>query len=167
MTHAAPNNEDSSLNDLERLGQSMGAGAAGEAGGSEALPALPQRKAPAFLKFMPEVVREMWDRGATFKLDSNSGELLIDGFYKNGALRLDVRDEGVVAIDRRGRESQIRSFDDLVNLNYRFWRQANSQKGVYIQPHRPWLDAMLDKKKLKRQVIFVAADENDGADIEE
>lgn len=156
------NENPNSLDDLERLGQSI---TTVIDDGDEALAPLPPRKAPAFLRFMPDLVRDMWEKGANFTLESTSGELLVEGFYKNGPLRLDLRENGVVAIDKRGRERDIRSFDDLADLNYKFWRQANSQKGVYVHPLRPWVDAMLDKKKLKRQVIYVPADENDDIDL--
>lgn len=157
MTHA--NEEASSLDDLDKLGHRM------SSGDDSNLPPMPERSAPSFLRFLPPLVREMWDKGANLQLDNASGMLLIDGFYKNGAMKLDFRENGIVAIDKRGRESDVRSFDDLVDLNYAFWRQANSQKGVYVQPQRPWLDAMLEKKKLKRQVIFVAADDSDTGDL--
>lgn len=160
MSQPDSNNESTSLNDLDALGQSMGEGAAA------GLAPLPARAAPAFLRFMPDAIRELWNKGANFNLDGTSGEITLDGFYKNGPMRLVLRQEGkkegMVAIDKRGRETNIRGFDDLVELNYIHWRQANSQKNTYVQPSRPWLDAFLDKKKVKRQVFFVPADEAEG-----
>jgi hypothetical protein len=153
MAHKTDHDESASLNALGALEQTMS---------SESLAPIPQRAAPGWLRFMPDVIRSLWDKGATFKMDGNSGEISLDGFYKNGPMRLLLRDEGVVAIDRRGRETNIAKFEDLVELNFQFWRQANSQKNIYVQPQRPWLDGFLDKKLVKRQVIFIPADESEG-----
>lgn len=146
-------NEENSLDQLGALGKSMGHGEGADQG-------VPARVAPGWLKFMPGLVRELWDKGVEFTLDGQSGDINMIGFYKQDPVKLELRDDGMVAIDKRGRETNIKSFDDLVDLNYTFWRQANSRKGVYVQPVQPWLGAFLEKKKVKRQVLFVPVDDD-------
>lgn len=119
------------------------------------LPPMPQRDAPGYFRFMPPLVQELWNRGAELNLD-RSGEFLIEGFYRNGALRLLERDGQMVAIDRRNRESVIQGFDDLARINHQWWC-ASSKRGQYVVPNRPWLDHFIQNKWAKRQVIYVPA----------
>lgn len=150
-------NEGESLEQLGALGKSMGQ----EQGGADAVA---ERVAPGWIKFMPPLVRELWNKGVEFTMDGQSGEIHMTGFYKQDPVKLDLREDGIVAIDKRARETNIKSFEDLVDLNYKFWRQANSRKGVYVQPTQPWLGAFLEKKKVKRQVLFVPVDDGEDED---
>ena len=138
--------------DLDMLGQSIGMAADDESA------ALPKRAAPGMLRFMPPLIRETWDRGATFQLDNNTGDILIDGFYKNGPLRVSVTDEGLVAHEFPDKKTPVAAFSDLVDINFRYWTKLNRPKGVYIHPERPWLDAFRERNLVTRTVIYIPAD---------
>lgn len=113
-----------------------------------------ERHPPGWLAFMPPFIKDLWQKGVNFEMDSQKGEFLIKGFYKNGDLRLAVRQEQFIAIDRREKETVIRKFEDLVELNYQWWVASNT-KTQYMAPAEPWLDAFLSSKRAKRKVIYV------------
>lgn len=115
---------------------------------------------PGFLKFMPPLVQEAARRGAVFNLDKSDWSLTLDGFYKNGPMKIIQTEKGLVAVDKHKKEKHLAVFDDLVLLNFEWWRASNS-KTTYIMPERPWLDCFIDKKWVKRKVIFEPADSND------
>ncbi|MCA8162046.1 hypothetical protein [Burkholderia cepacia] len=109
------------------------------------------------LRFFPPTLRDMARAGVNFTLD-NSGAVTVNGFYKRGPLSIEIADDdSLTAIDRRGQKHPIRTYDDLVALNYRAWIQSNT-RGESFAPERPWLDAFIAKNWVKRQVIFVPRD---------
>lgn len=124
------------------------------------LPPLVVGEIPGFLKFMPPVIQEAARQGAQFRLDPADWSLMLDGFYKNGPLKIAISATGdISATDRRDRVTHIAHFDDLVLLNFQWWRASNT-KTVYTVPQRPWLDSFIQKKWVKRKVIFEPADES-------
>lgn len=114
---------------------------------------------PAYLKRMPELIQDLWKRGVQFNIDTKVGDFLLDGFYTNGPLRLSEQDEGMVAIDKRGRKEAISSFDDLARINFRWWR-LSTDKDRYMIPQRPWIDAFIQNKWVTRKVIYLPAEDN-------
>ena len=119
---------------------------------NEFLPPMEIKEPPGFLRFFPPIIKQMADLGASFRLEQD-GALYLDGFYKNGPMKLDFEGENLVAIDRRNRKESISNFDDLVKLNFKWWKMGNT-KSTYITPERPWLDQFIEKKWVKRKVIF-------------
>ena len=90
------------------------------------------------------------------------GVLHLDGFYKNGPMKIDFDDAGgIIAVDRRGRKTAIAHFDDLVQLNFQWWRMGMGKKNEYSIPERPWIDHFIEKKWVKRKVIFEPIDDLD------
>lgn len=132
----------------------------------EALPALPERQAPGYLRYMPPLVQDLWARGAEIAMDGKTGEILIEGFYRNGAMRLIDKGGAMVAIDKQERETPIKDFEDLALLNFRWWKLANGRTPNatqhYVVPNRPWLDLFVQRKWATRKVIYVPAE--DGGD---
>lgn len=118
----------------------------------------PERPMPPSVKRMPALLQELWKKGVQFSLDSRTGDFLVEGFYTNGALRLSEQDDGMQAVDKRGRKEHVVSFDDLARINFRWWR-LSTDKDRYIAPQRPWIDAFTQNKWVTRKVIFVPADD--------
>ena len=117
-----------------------------------------------FMRFMPALVKEMNRKGVPFTLDGNTGIITIAGFYKNGPMTLEVEaNDDIVSIDKRAKRKVMKTYDDLVALNYKWWR-ASTGRGVNITPDRPWLDAFLEKGLIKRVVIFVPRDEQESVE---
>ena len=129
-------------------------------------PAAAERPLPNFLKFFPPLIQDLWKRGVDITMDPKEGELLLDGFYDNGPLRLRFENDRFKAIDKRAKVTPISSYDDLVMVNFEWWKAANAgtKNKKYTAPNRPWLDAFKEKKLVKRSVIYV---ENDGQGDEE
>ena len=94
------------------------------------------------------------------------GALYIEGFYRNGPMKIDFEGESVIAIDRKGRKTEIRHFDDLVQLNFTWWRLSNGRSG-YIVPERPWIDQFIEKKWVKRKVIFEPIEDSEKVNDED
>jgi hypothetical protein len=124
-------------------------------------PATKSRVMPGFIRRMPALIQSLFQSGVDFSMDTK-GDLLIEGFYDNGPMRL-VLDENdrVKAVDKRNKATPITSFDDLVTINFEWWKLTNAAaKGKkYTAPTQPWLGSFQTKNLVKRQVIFV---ENDG-----
>ncbi len=130
---------------------------------TEQLAPLPQRSMPGFLKYFPSVIQEFHSNGADFKLDGSTGDLVFEGFYKNNTVRLVEKNNQFVAVDKKGKEHLVRSWDDLCKLNYRFWVAANpissTSKGIYTEPERPYLDYFIREKLVERVVMFIPRQE--------
>jgi len=118
----------------------------------DSLPPLEIKAPPGFLRFFPPVIKQIAELGAQFKMETD-GALYIEGFYRNGPMKIDFEGETVIAVDRRGRKTPITHFDDLVQLNFQWWRISNGRSG-YVVPERPWIDQFIEKKWVKRKVIF-------------
>lgn len=149
--------ENKNLHQLDELNHRL----SGASGTSDGLPELPAvRPIPGALRFMPPLIHECWTRRAYVTMDQE-GNLFMEGFYKNGAMKLEVLDNNqIVAEDRRGKKTTIKSFDDLVKLNYLWWKNSIT-KSSYPIPGRPWADHFLEKGLVKRRVIFVPHDEDE------
>ena len=109
---------------------------------------------------MPDVIKRIHAAGSTVILNSD-GSISVPGFYRNGDMRLEVENGKkvqVVAVDRRGRRTVISSFDDLVALNFRWWKLSGG-RNTYVVPERPWIDQFIDKKWVRRKVIFEPIDD--------
>ena len=73
-----------------------------------------------------------------------------------GPLRLTVERESIVAHESADRKTPILSYNDLVDINFRYWcRMNNRNKGTYIQPEQPWLESFKDRNLVTRTVVFV------------
>ena len=123
----------------------------------DTLPPLEIQAPPGFLRFFPPLIKQMAELGVQFKMEQD-GALYVEGFYKNGPMKLDFEGDNLVAIDKRGRKTAIGHFDDMLQLNFQWWRLSNG-KSSYVVPERPWLDKFIDKKWVKRKVIFEPIDE--------
>lgn len=121
------------------------------------LPPLTIQPPPGFLRFFPPLIKQIANLGGLFKMEQD-GALYIDGFYKNGPMKIDFENDDLVAVDKRGRKTPIFNFDDLVQLNFLWWRMANGKKNEYVLPERPWLDQFIEKKWVKRKIIFEPVD---------
>lgn len=132
----------------------------------QSLTSAPVRPMPHFIQFMPPLIKDLFQRGVDFSLDP-SGALLLSGFYDNGPLQLLVDAQGhFSAIDKRKKSTPITNYDDLVMINYDWWKITNAaSKGKkYTAPNSPWLEAFKDKKLVRRSVIYIENDGKDGSD---
>lgn len=151
--------ETNNLDQLTALDQRLN----GPSSSDDGIHDVEERAAPGMLRFLPPLLQDFWARKAYFTMDQQ-GAIQMDGFYKHGPMRLDIRDNNqLVAIDRRNRETKINSFDDLVMLNFEWWKSSNT-KNQYVVPQRPWIDSFTEKKLVKRKVIYLPYDAEDNAE---
>lgn len=130
-----------------------------ESGAGTAAP--PAGDPPGWIRYMPPLLRDLWERGLPLAFDSKTGEVAIDGFYRNGPMRTTINSDGTLtAIDRRGDKTRIATFDDLARLNFLWWRQAiKSHPDHHIAPKRPWIDFFIAHKLVRRVTMLVPVDE--------
>jgi len=157
-----PTDESTDLTQLDSLASRLGDSSALGLGVEDGIAALEEREAPGALMFLPPLLQDFWTNKAYFTMGSD-GKLSMEGFYKNGPLVLEIHNTReapkIVAVDKRNRETHIKSYDDLVNLNYFWWKQSNSKTSL-TPPVLPFVNSFLDKKLVKRKVIFVPFDED-------
>jgi hypothetical protein len=114
------------------------------------------------LNFLPPILKEAAEKGVKFQINSD-GSCKIEGFYKNGDLNVVPNKDGktFTAFDKRKRETIIHNFEDLVKINYDWWKQSNTKK-TYTQPERPFLDYFIENKWVVRKIFFLPnEDDND------
>jgi hypothetical protein len=117
--------------------------------------------APGWLKFMPDLVRQLWDHGVRFSMNTTTGTIDVDGFYHHGPMSLEITPSGSLqAIDRKGVRTGITSYEDLARLNYDWWLQTtrNNRRDRYIIPGAPWLDTFVALRLAQRKIIVVPRD---------
>lgn len=114
---------------------------------------------PANRRSLPSVVEEAIGRDVRVMLTKSGYE--IDGFYKLGPVRLEPAADGahLVAIDRKEVSTSIKTFDDLVRLNYECWKKSRDKGAAFINPGREWVEEFGRLNLVKRQVIFVPGDD--------
>lgn len=150
------NDETTNLKQLNALGERMGSNDEAD----EADQHIEEPEAPGMLRFLPALIQEFWAQKAYFTMEKD-GSLSMEGFYKNGPMRLEIRsNDQLVAIDKRGRVTEISSFEDLADLNYFWWKNANT-KTSYVDPARPWADNFVERKMVRRKVIYQPLENED------
>ncbi len=153
-----PSDENSNLTQLDGLASRLGDNSVGK---DDGIAPVEEREAPGALMWMPPLMQEFWAKKAYFTIGSD-GKMAMEGFYKNGTLVLDIRGTReapkIIAIDKRGRETEIKTFDDLVALNFFWWKQSNTKNTIEL-PVQPFVNHFLEKKLIKRKVIYVPFDD--------
>lgn len=120
-----------------------------------------EKEIPFKLRRRHPLFTELWLKGVNFIEEGLSDFIEVEGFYKAGNCRLIEDEHGLFYTDRRGNQTRIDRFDDLIPINFQMWRQANSRKGVYVQPSQPWLDEFVQRKMVKRQVLYIPLNPED------
>lgn len=86
----------------------------------------------------------------------------IEGFYKSGSVTLSMpygSDEGDVifkCIARYGEETNLYSFDNLVELNFNWWVRSADRLSDWRQPDPKWRRALVEHGYAKEETIVAA-----------
>ena len=121
------------------------------------------------LRFLPPFFTEIAEKGVAFSMDGLTGNFLVEGFYRNGPMKLQVTEtDDIKTIDKNGKEVLVRNYEDLMRLNYRWWVRS-STRTTYVSPNRPWINDYIKAGLVERKVIFVPnqKDDSDGSEGEE
>lgn len=110
-------------------------------------------------RLLPQLIDQAVKCGARVILTSAGYEL--EGFYKLGPMRLEpaVDNSCLVAIDKKETRTNVKSFDDLVRLNYDCWKKCRDKGYAYINPGREWVEEFSRLNLIKRQVIYVPGED--------
>lgn len=124
------------------------------------LPPVIIKPAPGWLQFMPQILQQTQAVGGNLRAEAD-GKVFLDGFYKNGPMLIEFDEQkNVYAVDRRDRRTAISHLDDFIQLNFNWWRASNTKKTAYTLPEQPWLNYFIEKKWVKRKVVFEPIDDN-------
>ena len=97
------------------------------------LPELKINALPNFLKFIANnvpVVMELHNAGVKMSMEMESGKIIVSGFYKLGDLHLRLDEKNQIIAEDKDSEKVIRSFEDLCQLNYRWWSASNPKSAL-------------------------------------
>ncbi|MCY8636429.1 hypothetical protein MOD96_01270 [Bacillus sp. S17B2] len=98
-----------------------------------------------------EVLNELKDRGVLVRVECD-GSLNVDGIYMGCSALIREREEGKVeVVTSKGKVSELKSFQDLVELNYR-WFKDSSKDGY---PDTIWLEILFDYGYVKKEITTV------------
>jgi len=121
-----------------------------------------RREVSGWLSLFPSEIKLWASKGIEFEWSSKDDTLKINGFYKQGPMRLELLKNNFVAVDKKDKRVDIKNFDDLVLLNYRCWRRSHTRGGkVGPEPDRMFVDAFLERGWIKRQWSYAPGDEPD------
>jgi hypothetical protein len=121
------------------------------------------------LRFLPPFFTELAEKGVSFSMEGLTGNFLVEGFYRNGPMKVQVTEsDDIKAIDKNGKEVIVHNYDELMRLNFRWWVRSSS-RNTYVSPNRPWINDYIKAGLVERKVIFVPIqeDESDAGDNEE
>ena len=148
---------DESLNDLNSLAQHF------EHDESPTPPPL-DAKLTGALRFLPPFFREIAEKGVSFQMEGLSGIFHIEGFYRNGPMKIQIKDnDDITAIDKNGNETVVKNYDELMRLNFTWWKRS-STRNTYVIPHKPWITDFMKENLVERKVIYVPLDENNDSE---
>ncbi len=112
----------------------------------------------SFYAQLPEWVAQAVIKGIKLNLVPSGVE--VDGFYRNGTIIVSIAASGAcVAVDKKGHEEKIENFDDLVRLNYDWWKKSRAKKLEWMSPGKEWMEDFIRLNLVKRQVTFIPGDE--------
>lgn len=89
-----------------------------------------------------ELVKKALRRGANVEvfLDGDDLGYRIVGFYKSGTVRLKMEEEKCIALARYGERTEIEEWDDLVRLNYKWWKSSKERHLGWSRPEDAFID---------------------------
>jgi hypothetical protein len=123
---------------------------------SAASPA-PQRKKKVSV---PSLIMETISINVSARLDPDLGGWVIPGFYKAGGLLIkfnDNSDEGIatpIGYKRAKVGHVVKTFDDLVELNYSWWCASRKENVEFEDPSEDWKDEFVERQMLERKMIY-------------
>lgn len=113
---------------------------------------------------MNPIIREILEKGLTLTIGYNKEEdrfeYTLGGFYKSDTITLIERagydDVSLMAIARYKEHTIIHNFDELVMLNYSWWKSSQNRFDGWNAPNGDWLPFFLEKKlvEVETKIIY-------------
>ena len=109
-------------------------------------------------RVLPEMIETAVTKGVRVVLTKTGYE--IEGFYKSGSVTLEPDiTGGMTATDKKDGKSIVKSFDDIVRLNYDWWKKSRGKSAEFVNPGKEWIDEFVRLGLVKRQVLFIPGDD--------
>lgn len=107
---------------------------------------------------MNEIIEETLKKGIPVKMEYNQEkkrvEYSIDGFYKSGNIKLIENNYGVlISHSRYDTANEIKSFNDIVRLNYEWWELSKNRFIDWSEPDSMWLPHLLELGLVDEKII--------------
>jgi hypothetical protein len=100
------------------------------------------------------VVLECIDRGLI--LEVTKDYVSIPGFYKSDCVKLYLGlTDDLIAIARYDERTIIKSFKDLVELNYQWWKNSENRSQAWKSPDDRWADFMVEFGLVMKSVLQI------------
>lgn len=113
---------------------------------------------PGSSRSLPAIIDEAVRKGIRVMLTPSGYEL--DGFYRGGPMRVEPGEEGtMIAIDKKEKQTVLSTFDDLVRLNYDWWKMSRDKRADWVNPGKEWIEEFGRLNLVKRQVMFIPGDD--------
>lgn len=103
---------------------------------------------------MEEIIKELLQKGieiAGVYLKNGELAVVLSGFYKSGTATLFRQDNKVVAATRYNEVTEISDFEDLVQLNYRWWQYSKDRYEGWSAPDSAWLPHLIELGLVKEK----------------
>lgn len=98
------------------------------------------------------IVEELVEKG--YEVTVSKAGIKVDGFYKSGTVLLNELEDGTLtATDRYGKETVLNSFEDLVYLNFSWWK--TSKERGWGEPNSFWLEEFKTLGLVKEKTVRV------------
>jgi hypothetical protein len=111
-------------------------------------------------RLVPMAIQEVVAIGVGAKYDESQEGWVLEGFYKAKGLliKYDEAQQSGVAIplsNKRIQGSVIKSFDDLVELNYAWWNVSRKENVDYEIPEDGWKEEFIEKEMVERKMLYI------------
>lgn len=106
------------------------------------------------IAFETEVLKEIYEKlkehNIGFEINMAEEEILVEGFSKSGVAALKEAPNGdVYAYTRYDQVTEMRSFEDLVALNFE-WFDSYRDRKPFTEPDISWADVLIEYGYLKQ-----------------
>lgn len=140
-------------NEVESLMQDLTSATGGEpVANKPTTPAARRRRA------VPEAIQEVVALGVGARFDESLSGWVIPGFYRAKGLlvRYDEKNIGsaVPLSNKRIQGQPVKSFDDLVELNYAWWNVSRKESLEFENPEDGWKEEFVEREMVERRMLF-------------
>lgn len=95
---------------------------------------------------LTNIVKEILSHNINISLnyDKEIDELIyeVDGFYKSGTVKLKIVEGEIIAKSRYDQNDVIEDLEDLIRLNYRWWKNSCDRYDGWKNPDFRWIQLL-------------------------
>jgi hypothetical protein len=109
---------------------------------------------------VPAAIQEVVAIGVGARYDETLNGWVVPGFYRAKGLliRYDEKNTQGTAVplsNKRIQGQPVKSFDDLVELNYAWWNTSRKESLEFEIPEDGWKEEFVDREMVERRMLFI------------